>query len=189
MRRQITTVYQLKIVLLGVRPQIVRRVQVPADMRLDNLHMVVQVAMGWTNSHLHSFSFGKRAFTIPFEEGYLEEMEMEDERSVLLSQLLTEPKAQFEYEYDFGDGWQHVITLEKILSAVPNTTYPLCLDGKRACPPEDCGGVWGYSDLLKVLANPAHPDYKEMKSWIGRKFDPELFDLEKVNRSLRRLPV
>jgi hypothetical protein len=187
MPRQITTVYQLKIVLEEVRPQIMRRVLVPADITLNVLHDVLQTAMGWTDSHLHSFSFGGREFTAHYEEGDLEELNMEDERGVTLSGLITEPKAAFTYQYDFGDGWQHIVTLEKVLPAVPNTDYPLCLAGKRACPPEDCGGAWGYSGLLKVLRDPTHPEYKDMRAWAGRKFDSELFDLEKVNKGLRRL--
>lgn len=187
MRRQITSVYQLKIVLTDVRPQIVRRVLVPEDIRLDALHGVLQAAMGWTDSHLHSFAFGDREFTMPYEEGALEELRMEDERTMRLSGLITAPKDTFRYGYDFGDDWQHLVTLEKILPAVPNTDYPICLDGKRACPPEDCGGGWGYAGLLKVLRDPAHPEYKEMRAWVGRKFDAEHFDLEKTNKELRRL--
>ena len=189
MRSQVTTVYQLKIVLKGVRPQIMRRTQVPADIRLDDLHRVLQVAMGWTDSHLHSFTFGDREFSMPSEESDLNELQMEDERAARLSALAQEPKGTFEYVYDFGDNWQHTITLEKALPAVSDADYALCLDGKRACPPEDCGGVWGYSDLVKVLRNPAHPDYKDMKAWAGRKFDPEVFDVATVNRELRRLRV
>ena len=187
MRRQITGVYQLKIVLTDVRPQVMRRVLVPEDIRLDALHGVLQAAMGWTDSHMHSFTFGERAFTTPYEEGALEELRMEDERRVRLSALITTPKDTFRYEYDFGDDWQHLVTLEKILPAVPNTDYPVCLAGKRACPPEDCGGAWGYSGLLKVLRDPTNPEYKETKTWVGRKFDPEQFDLEKTNKELRRL--
>ena len=187
MRSPITTVYQLKIVLQGVRPQIWRRVQVPADIDLDDLHLVLQAAMGWTNSHLHSFTFEERRYTLPYEEGALDELQMEDERDVGLSALLTEPKQTFEYDYDFGDNWQHLVTLEKILPADPNVKYPICLDGKRACPPEDCGGTWGYTDLLKVLRNPAHPEYKDMKAWAGRKFDSEVFDVERFSKDLRKL--
>ncbi len=187
MRKQITTVYQLKIVLGGVRPQIWRRVQVPADIRLDDLHLVLQAAMGWTNSHLHSFAFGEQKYTMPYGEGELEELRMEDERTMELSALVSEPKATFEYDYDFGDNWQHVVTLEKVLPAAPDAKYPLCLDGKRACPPEDCGGVWGYANLLKILCSPTHPEYKDMRAWAGRKFDPEMFDVESFNKNLRRL--
>lgn len=187
MRSPITTVYQLKIALVGVRTQIWRRVQVPADIALDELHLVLQAAMGWTNSHLHSFAFGKQEYTMPYEQGDLEELRMEDERKMCMSALISNPKETFEYAYDFGDNWQHVITLEKILPAAQDTKYPLCLAGKRACPPEDCGGVWGYADLLRVLRNPAHPEYKDMKAWAGRKFDAEVFDVDRFSKDLRKL--
>lgn len=187
MRSPITTVYQLKIALVGVRPQIWRRVQVPADIALDELHLVLQAAMGWTNSHLHSFAFGKQEYTMPYEQGDLEELRMEDERKMCMSALISNPKETFEYAYDFGDNWQHVITLEKILPAAQDTKYPLCIAGKRACPPEDCGGVWGYADLLRVLRNPAHPEYKDMKAWAGRKFDAEVFDVDRFSKDLRKL--
>lgn len=187
MPRLVTTVYQLKIVLQGVRPQIWRRVQVPADIPLDELHLVLQAAMGWTNSHLHSFAFGEREYTLPYEDGDLEELRMEDEREGVLSELIAEPKQTFHYAYDFGDNWQHLVTLEKIPPADPEGKYPLCLDGKRACPPEDCGGIWGYTDLLKVLRNPAHPDYKDMRAWAGRTFDPEVFDVTRFPKDLRKI--
>lgn len=187
MRRQVTSVYQLKIVLQGVRPQIWRRVQVSADIPLDELHLVLQAAMGWANSHLHSFTFGERRYTMPYEPGDLEELQREDEQTMCLSELITEPKQIFGYDYDFGDNWEHGVMLEKRLPASPDTKYPLCLDGKRACPPEDCGGIWGYANLLKILRNPAHEEYKEMRSWAGRKFDPEVFDVERFSKDLRRL--
>jgi len=124
---------------------------------------------------------------MPYEQGDLEELRMEDERKMCMSALISNPKETFEYAYDFGDNWQHVITLEKILPAAQDTKYPLCLAGKRACPPEDCGGVWGYADLLRVLRNPAHPEYKDMKAWAGRKFDAEVFDVDRFSKDLRKL--
>ncbi len=124
---------------------------------------------------------------MPYEEGDLEELQMEDERMMRLSELIDEPKETFEYAYDFGDNWQHVVTLEKILPAASAVKYPVCLAGKRACPPEDSGGVWGYSDLLKILRNPAHPEYRDMRAWAGRSFDPEVFDVERFIKDLRRL--
>ncbi len=187
MRRQITRIYQLKIALRQIRPQIWRRVLVPADIELDALHAVIQLTMGWTDSHLHSFDFGDRQFTTPYDDNALEELQMEDENSVHLSELIDEPKSVFEYTYDFGDDWVHAVTLEKILPPSADTEYPVCLAGKRACPPDDCGGAWGYVNLLEALRDPAHPEHKELKSWVGRKFDSELFDLEKVNKALKRI--
>jgi hypothetical protein len=189
MRQKSQTVYQLKIALLDIRPQIWRQVVVPADIRLDRLHIVFQAALGWTNSHLHSFGIGETEYSMPYEEGDLEELTMEDEQKVRLNDLVTEVKAHFGYDYDFGDSWQHLVTVEKILSADPDVRYPVCLAGNRSCPPEDCGGVWGYAELLKVFKNPKHPEYKDMKEWVGRRFDPEAFDLERINKELVRLRV
>ncbi len=189
MRRVVTSLCQLKITLTGIRPLIWRRVVVPSDIALNDLHSVLQVAMGWTDSHMHSFTVVGTSYTTPYEEGALEELRMEDERKVRLNELVTEAKDRFEYDYDFGDNWQHEVLVEKIGAAGADALYPLCLAGKRACPPEDCGGVWGYKDLLKVLKDPKHPEYREMKMWVGRKFDPEAFDLEKINKALGRLRV
>ncbi len=189
MRPQCQRVYQLKIVLQDIRPQIWRRVQVPADIRLGRLHLVFQFALGWTNSHLHSFAFDGVQYTMPYEEGALEELQMEDERNLSLEDLVKAAKTRFGYDYDFGDSWHHEVMVEKVLSADPAIRYPICLAGTRACPPEDCGGVGGYAELQKVLKNPKHPEYPDMKLWVGRRYDPEAFDLERINKALNRLRV
>jgi hypothetical protein len=188
MRRRFTLIYQLKIVLEETRPQVMRRVQVPGDMDLGALHRAFQVAMGWTDSHLHAFTIAGKRYTRSREEGDLEELGMGEERGVRLCDLIRVPEERFSYAYDFGDDWQHTVTLEKVLAANPNTEYPVCLEGRRACPPEDCGGTEGYRDLLRVLRVPQHPQ-EAMRQWAGRKFDPEPFDRERVNRALRRLRV
>jgi hypothetical protein len=187
MKNHVSTIFQLKIVLEDVRPQIMRRVQVPADIDLADLHDVFQVVMGWTDSHLHAFTIADVSYTRSYEDGDLEELDMEEECEVPLCDVVTEPKERFFYTYDFGDDWRHTVVLEKVLPPDPDTHYPVCLAGKRSCPPEDCGGVWGYKDLLNILGNPRHSEYKETKQWVGRKFDPEAFDLEKLNKALRRL--
>ena len=115
-------------------------------------------------------------------------MEMKDEDAILLSQIVTGGKnAPFVYEYDFGDSWQHSIQFERVVEPEPKVKYPRCAEGARACPPEDCGGVWGYADFLKAIADPKHPDHRDMKEWIGGKFDPEKFSVEAVNRELKNL--
>lgn len=187
MPAKVTTIYQLKIVLQGIQPQIWRRIQVPADIDLHDLHVAIQAAMGWTNSHLHSFDFEGIGYTAHYEEGDLEELRMEDERGVALSELISAPKDAFTYDYDFGDSWEHIVTLEKVLSPIADTKYPLCLEGKRACPPEDCGGVYGYASLLKILRKPSHEDYQDMKTWVGRKFDPEAYDVESFGKNWRKI--
>ena len=182
--------YQLKIVLLGSRPPIWRRLQVPGNASLGWLHAVLQVAMGWTNSHLHHFLTLDARYTDPRhnEDMGFGEQPDRDEAKATLAQVAPHAGGQFGYEYDFGDSWEHEITVEKILpgeaAAAPTA---LCLDGARACPPEDCGGIWGYAELLKTLKNPKHPEHKTMKEWLGRPFDAAAFDAAKANLWLRKL--
>ena len=111
----------------------------------------------------------------------------QDERKVKLQKVAPEIGVKFHYEYDFGDSWTHLIQVEKILMPEPNTVYPVCIKGKRACPPEDCGGVWGYADLIEIMADPKHEQYEEMQEWLGDELDPEAFDLNEVNDALRQL--
>lgn len=176
-------VYQLKITLRDIRPPVWRRVLVSSETTLEQLHWMIQVAMGWTNSHLHQFHAGKQRYSDP-------EWELEgvrDESRVRLRQVAAAPKSRFYYEYDFGDSWEHEITVEKVLDADPAVKYPQCLTGKRAGPPEDCGGVWGYANLLEVLADHKHPEHKEMMEWVGGQLDPEHFEADEVNEEFRSL--
>lgn len=112
---------------------------------------------------------------------------MENEQRVKLNQIVTGEKFKFIYEYDFGDSWRHVLLVEKILPVDHQQQYPVCIKGKRACPPEDVGGVWGYATFLEALANPEHPDHKMYVEWVGDEFDAEYFDLDEINRRLARL--
>jgi len=175
------SILQLKITLLGSEPAIWRRLLVPADKTLGDLNYMVQVAMGWTNSHLHQFKVDKVCYADPrFElEG------TEDEFAVRLGEFAG-TKARLLFEYDFGDGWKHDIKVEKVLPKEAGTRYPVCVGGERACPPEDCGGVWGYEELLEAIRDPKHEQHEEMLEWIGGSFDPEAFDLAGVDRDLRR---
>ncbi|MBM3840463.1 MAG: plasmid pRiA4b ORF-3 family protein [Verrucomicrobia bacterium] len=183
-------IYQLKVVLLGSEPPVWRRLQVPAEARLDWLHAVLQVAIGWTNSHLHQFIVGEQCYS-DTRHSFAEfegDPETQEERKSTLQQIAPHAQDAFGYEYDFGDSWEHEIVVEKILPPDSSlATTARCLDGARACPPEDCGGVWGYEDLLKILKNRKHSEHKSMKEWLGRPFDAEGFDLEKVNVWLRKL--
>jgi hypothetical protein len=183
-------VYEFKIVLLGTKPPIWRRLQVPGDANLGWLHAAIQVAMGWTNSHLHHFLTSDARYTNPRhveDMGFGEEPDR-DESKAKLMQVAPRERVQFGYEYDFGDSWEHAITVEKILpNAAAAATTALCLDGASACPPEDCGGIWGYAELLKTLKNPKHPEHKTMKEWLGRPFDAKAFDVAKTNLWLRKL--
>jgi hypothetical protein len=179
---------QLKVVLLGSKPSIWRRLQVPGNASLGWLHAVLQTAMGWTNSHLHHFLTQDARYSDPRHNedmGFGDEPDRNEAKATLL-QVAPEEGAQFVYEYDFGDSWEHEITVEKILPSAGGTVA-LCLDGAYACPPEDCGGIWGYAHLLKVLKNPKHPEHKSMKEWIGGGFDRDAFDRTKVNLWLSKL--
>ena len=174
-------VYQLKITLRDIKPPIWRRVQVK-DGTLSQLHNIIQTCMDWTNSHLHAFEIGGEQYGEPDPDGM---METEDERKVKLSQVVTGRIKKFTYTYDFGDNWDHVIEVEKTLAAEPGVHYPRCVAGKRACPPEDCGGPWGYGDFLKAIQDPKHPEHEEMLEWAGGTFDPEQFDIDAINENLR----
>jgi len=113
--------------------------------------------------------------------------EVKNERKMKLGELLLKPKTKFRYSYDFGDGWEHEVFIEDILEADAKTRYPICLAGKRACPPEDCSGIFGYADFLEAIRDPEHEQHKEMLDWIGGGFNPELFDLDDVNQSLKSM--
>ncbi len=181
-------IYQLKITLKDIRPPIWRRVQVRSDATLAQLHWVIQISMGWTNSHLHSFNIQGNEYGVPMLEFDFDDMEVRDEQIVKLSKVIPEEKFKFSYLYDFGDSWEHEILVEKVLEADPSVHYPNCITGKRACPPEDCGGVWGYRNFLEVIQDPDHPEHEEMLEWVGGFFDPEDPDLEDVNPRLKMIP-
>ena len=172
--------YQLKITLKNVKPAIWRRFVVPADIPLPDLHLIVQTVMGWYNSHLHQFIIDGEFYTEPDEYSIDRCI---DYRNIKLNQVITAEKQTFEYEYDFGDGWEHIIELEKVLKEHDQPS-PVCLAGKRACPPEDCGGPFGYSDLLEILSDKEHEEYRETIEWLGNDFDPEYFDIEEINALL-----
>jgi len=182
--------YQLQVVLNGSQPTIWRRLQVPGTANLGWLHAVLQVAMGWTNSHLHQFICAEPMYSAPSAE--LEQSQGDppilDESKFTVAELLKNVHEGLVYEYDFGDSWRHIVTVEKILPVDASTTATaVCLAGSRACPPEDCGGIWGYAELLKGLENRKHPEHHSMKEWLGRPFDAESFDAAKANYWLRKL--
>ncbi len=176
-------IYQLKITLDELRPPIWRRVLVPASTLLPTLHHVIQTVMGWENAHLHAFRVGETTYGQPGSE--MDDW-MQSETRIRLAQIAPDVKSKVHYEYDFGDGWQHTVVVEKILPAEAGQPYPRCLIGKRACPPEDCGGPWGYAELLEALSDPKHTNHAEMRDWVGDEFDPEAFDLNAVNAELRK---
>lgn len=170
---------ELKVTLQGTQPPIWRRFRVRDDITLEKLHDLLQQVMGWTNSHMHQFAvgstyYGRRDPELPPRQ---------DEKKVLLRQVLKKPKDRLIYEYDFGDSWEHLVVLEQVSAHEPRARYPVILAGEHACPPEDCGGVPGYYHLLEVLASPRHPEHRDMVEWVGGSFDPEAFDVGALNRS------
>jgi PHD/YefM family antitoxin component YafN of YafNO toxin-antitoxin module len=180
-------VYQLKITLKHVRPPIWRRVLVPGSFTLGQLHIVIQVVMdGWCGGHLHEFEIDGVHYSDPPPPREDWGVAIVDEAKVKLEQVLGE-KSKFLYSYDFGDDWQHEILVEKVLPIDPQVSYPVCIKAKRACPPEDCGGPWGYAELLEILADPTHPEYEERCEWLIADFDAELFDVKRVNNELEGL--
>ena len=178
-------IYQIKVTLKGSKPLIWRRFQVSGNVNLHRLHLILQAIMGWTNSHLYCFEIQGIQFGEPDPENESYGLKMKNSHTTRLSKVVSNEKAEFVYEYDFGDSWQHKLLIEKILLAQPGKQYPTCLGGKRACPPEDCGGIWGYAHLLEVIQNPLHEEHEEMMEWLGGQFDPEEFDLQEVNWRLR----
>ena len=176
------SVLQLKITLNHIKPPIWRRVLVDSDIKLPDLHKIIQTVMGWTNSHLHQFIIGNQYYSLPSDESFYKVV---DYRRIKLDSLFNTPKSKFIYEYDFGDGWEHSIVIEKILPREKNTYYPICIDGKRSCPPEDCGGTFGYENLIKIINNPGHKEYDELMEWLGDYFAPEEFNIDEVNEFLR----
>jgi hypothetical protein len=180
--------YQLKITLPDL--PVWRRLLVRGDVNLGLLHAVIQVAMGWTNSHLHQFTIGKKRYSAPMISGFMdfgEQPDLDEEKAVLM-EVVPRVKTKFMYEYDFGDSWAHCVTVEKIHE--PDTAHKglaECLDGGYACPPEDCGGIGGYADLLEIIKDSEHEEHESMMEWLGGEFDPKAFDIEKVNKYLRKL--
>ncbi len=177
--------YIFRIDLLRTKPPIWRRVAVPAATDLGQLHDITQIAMGWYDCHLHAFQDGPQRYEPPQPDDFGWPSfgpEPIDERKVLIDQIFTRPKKTLHYEYDFGDGWEHSIKFEKRADGpIPR---PQLLKGKGACPPEDCGGIWGYYNLIEALADPKHPEHEDLKEWVGDTFDPDHFDIEDLDAAL-----
>ncbi|WP_295401597.1 plasmid pRiA4b ORF-3 family protein [uncultured Thiocystis sp.] len=173
---------QLKIALSGAKPPIWRRLLIVDTVPLPVFHAVLQIVMGWEDSHLHQFVAGGNYYGTPDPDDPFSETL--NESRYKLSQLLKKEKDSLIYEYDFGDSWEHKVTLEKILPFDPEAVLPRCIKGKGACPPEDVGGIWGYYGFLEALRDPQHPEHEDYKDWIGGDFDPDAFDLDEINAPL-----
>jgi hypothetical protein len=181
-------VYQLKITLSGSKPPIWRRFLVDSEVKLSKLHTVIQEVMGWYDCHLHQYSQKGVYYVMSSEDidfSPFPEQQTLLEKKYKLSQVLVKPKDKIIYEYDFGDGWDHTLVLEKILDRDPKTRTPVCLGGAGACPPEDCGGIHGYYNMLKILKNTDDPEYDETLYWLGEGFDPDELEIEEINERLK----
>ena len=179
--------YQLKVALVGAKPPIWRRILVPGTTSLDDLHVIIQTCMGWTDSHLHHFEISGELYAIPDEEDEWYPSEKRDERDFTLDTLELRLSPSFSYVYDMGDYWEHRITVEQ---RVPPAESPVCavlLTGRRACPPEDCGGITGFLDSLEILDDPEHEEFQTTRTWFGAGFRPEKFDKEDIARINLRL--
>ena len=185
MRRRFDRVYQFKITLKKIKPVVWRRIQVPEDYTFWDLHVAIQDSFGWLDYHLHEFEMMDpqrekiTAIGIPDEEGPFDK-EILPGWNLKISDWFSRSNRSAHYTYDFGDNWEHIVKLEKVLSRKEGIKYPTCIDGKQACPPEDCGGPWGYENLLKILKNPDHEEYEDWLHWVGGKFDPKFFDPKRI---------
>ena len=180
-------IYQIKVGLRGAKPPIWRRLELSADVSLAKLHRAIQIAFGWDDGHLHVFDTAHGEFGAADSE-----FGVRSENRVTLEQVAPKEKATLRYLYDFGDDWNHDILVERVLDRDDTASYPRCTGGRRAAPPEDCGGVWGYQCLLEILDDPSHPDHEERLGWLGLDdpddLDPARFDTDEITRALLRQP-
>jgi hypothetical protein len=176
-------VHRLKVTIRDSQPPIWRRIELPSDVTLARLHAVIQIAFGWENAHLWVFETRSGDYGIPDPElGY------HDAARKRLADVAARTGAKMVYTYDFGDGWDHDILVEEVGAPESRVRYPRCLGGRRAGPPEDCGGAYGYADLVGILADPAHKEHRFMLEWLGLEsaddFDPDTFDIDGINEEL-----
>ncbi|MCF7832140.1 MAG: plasmid pRiA4b ORF-3 family protein [Candidatus Marinimicrobia bacterium] len=178
--------YQIHILLKHSKPRIWRRILINADDPMENLHNAIQLTMGWIDCHLHEFRIGEKAYCPKYDEDLIDwdDSYMLDYKKLKILDFLKKPNDRILYEYDFGDGWEHEIKLEKIFDADGKLLLPLCIKGKMNCPPEDSGGIWGYYHILEAISDSEHEMHQEYKEWMDPDFDPEYFDIEEANAQL-----
>jgi hypothetical protein len=181
------TIVTLKITLLRAKPPIWRRLEAPASYHLGELHSTLNAAMGWLDSHLHMFDVEGRQYSISDDDIWIDADAPLPEESVTLANLARDGVERFGYWYDFGDSWHHDVFIEKTGPAEAGVFYPRCVAGRRACPPEDCGGLWGFAEFKAVMADLHHPEHDELKEWYGGEFDPAAFNAEDVSTLLRKV--
>jgi len=182
-------IYQLRVTLDGVTPDVWRRLLVPGGYTLDRVHRVIQHAMGWWDYHLHYFEIDGVQYGEPDPGNELApspELKLRDELDTRLDSVVGKGD-RFRYTYDYGDWWEHAVTVEAVWTADPGERYPICLEGERACPPEDVGGAYGYRRFVTAMRDPDNPEHEQMRDWLGRGFDAEAFVPELVTILLRRM--
>ncbi len=186
MKKKNDQVYQFKITLKDIKPLIWRRIQVPKTYTFWDFHVAIQDVMGWFDSHLHEFeitnslSGTKTVIGIPNEDVDFANHKTLPGWKQKIADYFSKENKSANYVYDFGDNWEHEIILEEILTKENNVAYPICIKGERACPPEDCGGSYGYEDFLKIIGDPDDEQHEEMLEWVGGEFDPKHFDPRKI---------
>ena len=181
--------WQVRIELLDVTPRVWRRVLIPEDLTLPRLNYIIQVCMGWTHSHLHEFVLAGNRYST-YDPDFADELKQLDEQRVVLCRAMAPESRCFDYIYDFGDNWHHVITVEDPYAGTTQQGLSLrCLAGENACPPEDVGGAGGYEDFLAAIADPTHEEHDQFLEWVGGSFDPTRFDLESVNENLTEIKI
>jgi hypothetical protein len=186
MAKKPTQIYQIKVTLDDSHPPIWRRILVPGNTTLLKLHDILQIVMGWEDYHLHMFKVEGLIYGNPADDEY-GDLGTINEASYKLSRVIYAEGQRFTYEYDFGDSWDHTLLVEKIFSPQEGVRYPLCLKGKRACPPEDVGGVRGYENFLEAIRDHDHQEHEDYLTWVGGEFDPEAFDMAEINARLRSM--
>ena len=178
---------QLRISLMDIEPEIWRSVQVSSDTTLETLHRIIQRVMGWDDYHLHQFKIGEKRYGVPPREGPMFGPPIKDESGARLRQVISNEGDSFVYEYDFGDSWKHRVEVEEIFQPEEDKEYTICVDGHRACPPEDCGGSFGYARILQYFEDPDSVELGEPWNMVVQEFDPDEFDLERANMMLEFL--
>jgi hypothetical protein len=181
------TVHTVKVTLRRVKPPVWRRVVIPSEMRLDRVSDVLEAAMGWLGGHLHAFT----AAGVDYVDDLDDVSESSafrpavSERKATLAVVLPNVGDRMRWDYDFGDGWEHDVVCEAIGARVPRVAYPAVIGGRRACPPEDCGGPYGYAQLIEALTDPTHEDHAHLNEWLGRPLEPDIFDLAAHDADVR----
>jgi hypothetical protein len=180
-------IYQIKVGLLEVSPLVWRRFLVPANISLHRLHLVLQGVFDWQNYHLYHFQIGRSKYSTPHPDNAFYELDFKDSYRAKIGNLVKEKGSLFLYEYDFGDEWEHQLLLEDILDRDIKNRYPICLAGENASPREDSGGAYGYMEKLEIIRNPYHEEFQDIRTWMGKNFDPRKFDLKAVNHKLSKM--